>query len=102
MQDQQDMVVRVLTTIAGPAVPPVYKLFMAPWPWAPFLTAFFTPPFFKVYAEYDLPLFDQNNGGVRYVSAHFFSLPGRFRQERDVVLGDSSNDLARRLRHVQR
>lgn len=48
MQDQQDMVVRVLSTIAGPAVPPVYKLFMAPWPWAPFLTAFFTPPFFKV------------------------------------------------------
>jgi hypothetical protein len=28
-------------------VPPVYKTFMAPWPWAPFLTAFFTPPFFK-------------------------------------------------------
>lgn len=50
MEDQQDMVVRVLTTIAGPAVPPVYKLFMAPWPWAPFLTAFFTPPFFKVLA----------------------------------------------------
>lgn len=49
VQDQQDMVVRVLTTIAGPAVPPVYKLFMAPWPWAPFLTAFFTPPFFKVF-----------------------------------------------------
>ncbi|CAM9194912.1 unnamed protein product [Ectocarpus sp. 12 AP-2014] len=47
VEDQQDMVVRVLTTIAGPAVPPVYKLFMAPWPWAPFLTAFFTPPFFK-------------------------------------------------------
>ncbi|CAM9538467.1 unnamed protein product [Hapterophycus canaliculatus] len=47
VQDQQDMVVRVLTTIAGPAVPPVYKLFMAPWPWAPFLTALFTPPFFK-------------------------------------------------------
>jgi beta-carotene isomerase len=34
-------------TIAGPLVPPVYKTFMAPWPWAPFLTAFFTPPFFK-------------------------------------------------------
>ncbi|CAM9935387.1 unnamed protein product [Scytosiphon promiscuus] len=47
VQDQQDMVVRVLETIAGPAVPPFYKLFMAPWPWAPFLTAFFTPPFFK-------------------------------------------------------
>ncbi|CAM9229740.1 unnamed protein product [Ectocarpus fasciculatus] len=47
VEDQQDMVVRVLSTIAGPAVPPVYKLFMAPWPWAPFLTAFFTPPFFK-------------------------------------------------------
>ncbi|CAB1100231.1 unnamed protein product [Ectocarpus sp. CCAP 1310/34] len=47
VEDQQDMVVRVLTTIAGPAVPPVYKLFMAPWPWAPFLTAFFTPSFFK-------------------------------------------------------
>lgn len=49
VQDQQEMVVRVLSTIAGPAVPPVYKLFMAPWPWAPFLTAFFTPPFFKVF-----------------------------------------------------
>ncbi|CAM9255958.1 unnamed protein product, partial [Choristocarpus tenellus] len=46
-QEQQDMVVRVLGTIAGPAVPPVYRLFMAPWPWAPLLTAFFTPPFFK-------------------------------------------------------
>lgn len=51
MQDQQDMVVRVLSTIAGPLVPPVYKLFMAPWPWAPFLTAFFTPPFFKVHTS---------------------------------------------------
>lgn len=48
VQEQQDMVVRVLSTIAGPVVPLVYKLFMAPWPWAPFLTAFFTPPFFKV------------------------------------------------------
>ncbi|CAM9201889.1 unnamed protein product [Phaeothamnion confervicola] len=45
--EQQSMVVRVLSTIAGPAVPPVYQTFMAPWPWAPFLTAFFTPPFFK-------------------------------------------------------
>lgn len=60
VQDQQDMVVRVLTTIAGPAVPPVYKLFMAPWPWAPFLTAFFTPPFFKVFAA----LFRRNNRQV--------------------------------------
>lgn len=47
-EEQQDMVVRVLSTVAGPAVPPVYRLFMAPWPWAPFLTAFFTPTFFKV------------------------------------------------------
>ncbi|CAM9442552.1 unnamed protein product [Laminaria digitata] len=47
VEEQQDMVVRVLTTIAGPAVPPIYRLFMAPWPWAPFFTALFTPPFFK-------------------------------------------------------
>ncbi len=46
-EDQQQMVMRCLATIAGPAVPPVYKTFMAPWPWAPFLTALFTPPFFK-------------------------------------------------------
>jgi hypothetical protein len=46
-EDQQRMVRNVLTIIAGPAVPPVYRTFMAPWPWAPFLTAFFTPPFFK-------------------------------------------------------
>ncbi|CAM9807573.1 unnamed protein product [Ascophyllum nodosum] len=46
-REQQDMVVRVLATIAGPAVPPVYRLFMAPWPWAPLLTALFTPLFFK-------------------------------------------------------
>ncbi|CAM9247587.1 unnamed protein product [Chrysoparadoxa australica] len=46
-EEQQAMVVSCLKTIAGPAVPVVYNLFMAPWPWAPFLTAFFTPPFFK-------------------------------------------------------
>eukprot|EP00667_Euglena_gracilis_P002543 EG_transcript_2543 len=46
-EEQQAMVVRVLSTLAGPAVPPIYQTFMAPWPWAPFLTAFFTPPFFK-------------------------------------------------------
>lgn len=46
-EDQQRMVRNCLQTIAGPLVPPVYNTFMAPWPWAPFLTAFFTPPFFK-------------------------------------------------------
>ena len=46
-EDQQAMVKRCLETIAGPLVPPVYRTFMAPWFWAPFLTAFFTPPFFK-------------------------------------------------------
>eukprot|EP00611_Tribonema_gayanum_P013511 TRINITY_DN2449_c0_g1_i2.p1 TRINITY_DN2449_c0_g1~~TRINITY_DN2449_c0_g1_i2.p1 ORF type:complete len:263 (-),score=66.13 TRINITY_DN2449_c0_g1_i2:73-861(-) len=46
-EQQVDMVQRCLKTIAGPLVPPVYRTFMAPWPWAPFLTAFFTPPFFK-------------------------------------------------------
>jgi len=46
-EDQQKMVYDVLKTAAGPAVGPVYRVFMAPWPWAPFLTALFTPPFFK-------------------------------------------------------
>lgn len=46
-EDQQRMVRTCLTTIAGPLVPPVYRTFMAPWFWAPVLTAFFTPPFFK-------------------------------------------------------
>lgn len=46
-EDQQKMVKTCLATIAGPLVPPVYRTFMAPWFWAPFLTAIFTPPFFK-------------------------------------------------------
>jgi len=46
-EDQQRMVKSCLTTIAGPLVPPVYRTFMAPWFWAPFLTAIFTPVFFK-------------------------------------------------------
>ena len=41
------MVINVLSTIAGPLLPPVYRTFMAPYFWAPFLTALFTPPFFK-------------------------------------------------------
>jgi len=52
VEDQQQMVKNILETAAGPAVPPVYRLFMAGpspsgWPWAPALTAFFTPLFFK-------------------------------------------------------
>jgi hypothetical protein len=51
-QDQQAMVRRVLAVIAGPVAPIVYRAFMAPWPWAPLLTALFTPPFFKFLVRY--------------------------------------------------
>mmetsp|Transcript_33412 Transcript_33412/g.42907 ORF Transcript_33412/g.42907 Transcript_33412/m.42907 type:complete len:270 (-) Transcript_33412:182-991(-) len=57
-KEQQQMVKNILETVAGPAVPPVYQIFMAPWPWAPFLTAFFTPLFFKF-------LVGPNNSDVR-------------------------------------
>lgn len=40
-------VLNVLNTIAGPVLPAVYRTFMAPFFWAPFLTALFTPPIFK-------------------------------------------------------
>ena len=46
-EQQQGMVKNILRTVCGPAVPPVYRTFMAPWPWSPFFTALFTPPFFK-------------------------------------------------------
>ncbi len=80
MQDQQDMVVRILSTVAGPAVPPVYKLFMAPWPWAPFLTALFTPPFFKVWGrQRNRPDQTRLPALPRFLFPPCFSLPRSFR-----------------------
>ncbi len=46
-EEMQSMVIRLLTAMSGPILPPLYRIFIAPGPWAPLATALITPYLLK-------------------------------------------------------
>ncbi len=46
-EETQSMANRLLTAMSGPILPPLYRLFIAPGPWAPLSTALVTPYLLK-------------------------------------------------------
>ncbi len=46
-EEMQNMVVRLLTAISGPMLPLLYRILIAPGPWAPLATALVTPYILK-------------------------------------------------------
>jgi len=86
-EDQQQMVVNVLRRLFTPAGPPFYRIFMSgiwgdrqlgPWFWAPALTAFVTPPFFKFLVGPSTPNYraDGQLGGLVVEKCRFLQESG--------------------------
>lgn len=85
--EQQQMVVNVLARLFTPAGPPFYRVFMSgvwgqrrlgPWPWAPALTSWVTPLFFKFLVGPSTPNYraDGQLGGLVVEKCRFLQESG--------------------------